>query len=131
MTDQADNTHSPAPATEPLALRLNEGSGSGREAFECWYRDRSDHYEWVCGLRRRRRGPLKFGAPGIPEDASRYHDEATQESWEGWQAGRENAAIACDAAAAELRGLLASGVEDALRLAQVAEDLAAQIRGPD
>jgi hypothetical protein len=27
MTDQADNTHDPTPATEPLALRLSEGLG--------------------------------------------------------------------------------------------------------
>ena len=28
MTDQADNTHTPAPAAEPLALRLSEGLGA-------------------------------------------------------------------------------------------------------
>lgn len=27
MTDQADNTHNPTPANEPLALRLSEGLG--------------------------------------------------------------------------------------------------------
>lgn len=35
MIDQADNTHSPTPATEPLALRLSDGLGG-------WFLDAKD-----------------------------------------------------------------------------------------
>lgn len=41
MTYQADNTHSPAQAAEPLALRLSEGLGLApeRAVFDRWLRD--------------------------------------------------------------------------------------------
>jgi len=36
MTDQSDNTHSPTPAAEPLALRLSGGLGDEVEhAIDC------------------------------------------------------------------------------------------------
>ena len=34
MTDQANNTHNPTPAAEPLALRLSEGLGAWVPAHE-------------------------------------------------------------------------------------------------
>ena len=43
---------------------------------------------------------------------------------------REKAAAKCDSASNELRGLLTNGVDIAMALAQVADDLAEQIRGP-
>lgn len=42
---------------------------------------------------------------------------------------REKAAAKCDSASDELRGLLTNGVDIAMALAQVADDLAEQIRG--
>lgn len=64
------------------------------------------------------------------DDAAKAAKAMARRAWEAAAAAAlEKSAAICDAAAAELRDLLASGVDDALRLAEAVEDLAAQIRG--